>query len=103
MAAWKNHEKRTATALGGKRNSRGDNFGQSLPDVDHNLFSIECKLRKKLPVLLQQGLEQAEQYDANKISLLVLKERYARESLIVLKMKDFRNLFSSLDQYNEVE
>lgn len=99
-SSWKRLERQAAQALGGKRIIRAD-FGQSLPDVDHNLFSIECKLRAKLPRLLRLGLEQAEKYDENKISLLILKERYARESLVVLKMKDFKSLFGHLPEYVE--
>ena len=33
MTAWKNLEHKTARVLGGSRNSRGGDFGQSMGDV----------------------------------------------------------------------
>ena len=45
MSNWKRHERETARALGGQRNSRGGDFGQSMADVEHPLLSVECKYR----------------------------------------------------------
>ena len=100
-AAWKRHERKTARALGGRRNSRGANFGQSAPDVSHDLFSIECKVRAKLPQLLRIGLEQAASYDQNKVPVLVVRQKHQRGSLVVLKMSDFASLFGGLTEQTE--
>jgi hypothetical protein len=95
-AAWKRAERQAARALGGKRNSRGGDFSQSMPDVEHPLFSIECKYRKTLPRLLRLGLEQAARYDASKPPLLVVKERQQRGALVVLRLADFADLLGPL-------
>jgi hypothetical protein len=95
---WKNHERQTAKALGGKRNSRGGDFSQSKSDVEHSLFSVECKYRAKLPYLLREGLSQAGRYDENKVPILVVKQKNSRGALVVLKMKDFTNLFGALPE-----
>jgi len=41
--SWKDLEKKVPKILGGKRLSRGSDYSQSLPDVEHPIFSIECK------------------------------------------------------------
>jgi len=99
--AWKNLERTAAKALGGTRNTRGGDFGKSAPDVEHSLFSIECKYRKSLPILLRQGLEQARAYDLKKPPLLVLKEKGKHGALVVLKLADFEDLFGKLHQPEE--
>jgi len=95
-AAWKNAERQAAKALGGIRNKRGADFSQSAPDIEHALFSVECKYRKKLPQLLRQGLEQAGAYDRHKPPLLVIKQRGMRGALVVLTLADFEDLFGKL-------
>jgi hypothetical protein len=94
--AWKDLERIVAKKLGGTRNTRGADFSRSLPDVQHALFSVECKYRKALPQLLRLGLEQAAGYDIKKPPLLVIKERYKHGALVVLKLADFEDLFGKL-------
>jgi len=94
--AWKMHEKRTAEALGGKRISRGANFGESKPDVEHPLLSVECKYRQKLSKFLLDGLKQAEKYDPRKIPVLVVKEKNMKGSIAILRLKDFVNLINEM-------
>lgn len=96
MQAWKRLEKSAAGSLGGRRNVRGGDFSQSIADVEHPLFSIECKYRKQLPKLLTNGLAQAAGYNKDKIPLLVVKERYQRGALVVLKLSDFEDLLGKL-------
>jgi hypothetical protein len=86
---WKQAERQTAKVLGGKRNSRGADFSKSAAEVEHALFSVECKYRKQLPKLLRQGLEQAQQYDRSKPPLLVVKEKGMHGALVVMKLGDF--------------
>ena len=96
--AWKQLERATAKALGGVRHSRGADFSQSAPDVHHSLFSVECKLRKQLPRLLRLGLQQAAAYDDSKPPLLVIRERYQRGALVVMKLSDFVDLMGPLQE-----
>ena len=97
-AAWKDLERNTAKALGGKRNQRGADFSQSCPDVEHPLFTVEVKYRKALPRLLRLGLEQAQRYSSTKPPLLVVKERGQRGALVVLRLTDFVDLFGPLQE-----
>ncbi|HEV8715787.1 MAG TPA: hypothetical protein VGX03_23530 [Candidatus Binatia bacterium] len=95
-ATWKNAERQAAKALGGTRNQRGADFSQSLPDVEHSLFSVEVKYRKALPRLLRLRLEQAARYDQSKPPLLVVKQRFQRGALVVLNLSDFVALVGPL-------
>jgi hypothetical protein len=95
-AAWKSAERSVAKALGGARTLRGADFGKSLPDIDHPLFSVEVKYRARLPFLLRRGLEQAAQYDTQKPPLLVLKQKQQRGAYVVMHLADFMGLFGPL-------
>ena len=101
MSAWKNHERQTARALSGKRVSRGANFSTSVPDIEHPLFSVECKYRKQLPRLFRLGLAQAQGYDSTKPPLLVIKERYQRGAFVVLRLNDFTDLLGAFGKEDE--
>lgn len=98
MSNWKRHERQTAKILGGKRISRGNDFSQSLPDIEHPLLSIECKYRAKISGFLKDGLKQAEKYAPGKIPALVLKERNMRGGLILLRLSDFQDLFGDISK-----
>ena len=98
MSTWKDAERQAAKALGGSRNSRGGDFGKSAPDVEHALFSCEVKYRKCLPRLLRLGLEQAARYDGTKPPLLVVKERYQRGALVVMRMSDFVDIVGPMQE-----
>lgn len=95
--AWKRHEKKVAMLLHGRRHSRGNNYAEEAGDVEHPLFSVECKYRKKLPALLLQGLSQARRY-SSKPPLLVLKEQGRQSELVVMSLADFVDLFGALQQ-----
>lgn len=92
---WKNLERKTAKILDGERNTRGGDFSQSLPDVEHPQLSIECKYRKKISSFLKDGLKQAESYYPSKIPVLILKEKNMRGELAILWLKDFQELSNS--------
>lgn len=93
MSNWKNLERKTAKALNGRRNSRGNDFSLSIPDVEHPRLSIECKYRKKISGFLKDGLRQAERYHPDKIPVLILKERHMKGELVVIRLSDFANSF----------
>ena len=96
MTNWKRHERKTAAALGGKRNSRGNDFGQSMPDVEHPLLSIECKYRAKISGFLKDGLKQAEGYYPDKIPVLVIKEKQMRGELVIIRAQGLPDLFGEI-------
>lgn len=93
--AWKSLERETAKMLDGKRVSRGGDFSQSLPDVWHVKYGIECKYRKTLPKLITDGLKQAKLYNNSKIPLLVLKEKGKHDTIVCLSLKHFVELTSA--------
>ncbi|MEW6417615.1 MAG: hypothetical protein AB1480_05785 [Nitrospirota bacterium] len=95
MSNWKNLERKAAKTLNGKRNSRGQDFSLSIPDVEHPLLSIECKYRKKISSFLKEGLKQAEKYDPEKIPVLILKEKNMRGEIVVMRLSDFQNLLKA--------
>jgi hypothetical protein len=95
---WKNIEPHAVKLLGGTRNSRGGDFGKSASDVEHPRFSVECKYRKILPRLLRLGLEQATRYDYSKPVLLVLKERYQKGALVVMRLIDLTGSLKSTEK-----
>ena len=71
-------------------------FGLSIPDVEHPLLSIECKYRKKISGFLKDGLKQAERYNPEKIPVLILKEKHMRGELVIIRLKDFQDLFGEI-------
>src|SRR3990172_5864871 len=93
---WKNLERKAARALNGKRNSRGNDFSVSIPDVEHPLLSIECKYRKKISGFLRDGLKQSEGYHPEKIPVLILKEKNMLGELLVMRLSDFQKLFERI-------
>lgn len=93
---WKAAERQAAKLLGGKRNARGKDFSQSMPDVEHPLFSTEVKYRKALPRLLRLGLEQAARYDSKKPALLIVKQKYQHGALAVMRLSDLVDLLGPL-------
>ena len=92
-ANWKGLERKVAKSMNGRRNSRGNDFSQSMPDVEHPLLSIECKYRKKISGFLKDGLRQAEGYRPDKIPVLILKEKHMKGELVVIRLSDFKKLF----------
>jgi hypothetical protein len=99
-ASWKDAERRAAKKLGGTRNRRGDDFAQTVGDVDHPLFSVEVKKRKKLPQLWREGLAQAQRYNKSKPPLLVIHEHQKKTDLVCMKLKDFVDLFGPLSNHD---
>lgn len=99
MKSWKNLEKTVAKILGGIRHIRVS-YSESAPDVEHESLSVECKYRKsvpeylkemityseaypcrlyrKVPKLVLEGLAQASSYDKSKIPLLAVRQHNDR-------------------------
>lgn len=96
---WKNTERAVASALGGKRHSRGSDFGASAPDIDFDKESwlcVECKHRKKISKFLVDAIKQAKMYaKESQLPIAVIHEKNMRfdNSLVVMTLKDFKDFF----------
>ena len=95
MAQWKHAERRVAKALGGKRISRGSNFGESLGDIEHEWLSPEIKYRKEIPKYINDWLYQARGYSAHKLACLVLlaKGKSWKDGVVMVRLGDFVDHF----------
>ena len=96
--AWKRLEKTTADRLGLRRNVRGGDWSQSLPDCEGERLVIECKYRKTLPEWLKAALEQAQGYaGADRFPAVVVKERGQRGAIVIMDLADFEAWFGRAD------
>jgi uncharacterized protein (DUF1330 family) len=91
--AWKNLEKAAAQKLGGIRLVRGDNFSQTMLDVEHKWLAIDCKWRTSLAVVtwfkkLEKDNEKIYGKE-RKVPILVIKQRGMRSELVVIEIDDF--------------
>jgi hypothetical protein len=95
VTAWKQLEKKAAAKLGGERVIR-ERYEEA-PDVEHELFGIECKWRRALPLWVRQAFAQADVAAlGGKVPLVVLKERYQRGEYVILRLGDFVDLCGPL-------
>ncbi len=81
---WKEHERRIAKLFGGRRVGPA---GTATEDVEHPLYAIECKLRKRLPGWIKDAVAQAVgAAKRNKLPLVVLHEtgRHWQNDLVVI-------------------
>ena len=86
-SAWKQHERRTAAALGGHRLGA---TGTANPDVLAPGLAVECKHRQRLPAWLVDALKRIrEQAGSERLGLLVLHESGAHDSIVCLSLADF--------------
>ena len=96
-----NENKRSGRALQSEvaKNWNGKNTGTlGGEDVEHPIFSIECKHRNRRTEL-QTFLEQAERHcPPDKTALVVFHQKGQRhaQDLVVLRRKEFEELFGSL-------
>lgn len=102
--AWKNLEKTAAEKLGGTRLVRGNDFSQTLLDVEHPVFSIDCKWRTSLTTVrwFDKLVDDTNKLypKKGKIPILVLKEKGMRGELVVISMSDFLDILN--DEIKEV-
>ncbi len=93
-AAWKAHERRTAAALGGRRLGA---TGAANPDVLTDWLAAECKHRAKLPQWMTAALAKIRQQAGNdRLGVVVLHQSGARDSVVMLSLRDFREWFGTL-------
>lgn len=102
--AWKDHERKTARAFGGKRVGPTGKVG---PDIHHKWLSIECKERKSLPAWLLDAMRQITTASStNKLPIVVLHQLGDRHNndLVVIRQFDFVNWFiANEEEQDEVE
>ena len=90
---WKALERTAAKKLGGTRIVRGDNYSQSMLDVEHPWLSIDAKWRSSLATAkwfkkLQKDSDKI-YGKGNKIPILVIKEKGMRGELVIISLEDF--------------
>ena len=91
--AWKAFEREIAKRLGGQR---AGPLGREGPDVLHPLWAPECKMRKKLPRLLTEAMDQAvTNTPPGKIPLVILHQAHDEydQALVVMRLRDFEDWF----------
>lgn len=90
---WKRTERELAKMLGGKRIPVTGRQRGETPDIDHPLYSIEVKHKKKLPEWLHDAHDQAVQSSnkRKKLPVVVLHEtgKAHKNDYVVLQMRDF--------------
>ncbi len=95
---WKRAEREIADILGGQRNPVSGRQRGDKADIQHTFLSPEVKHRKKLPDWLLDALSQAEASKrGTQLPIVILHEsgqKYA-DSLVVLRLSDFRDWFDS--------
>lgn len=94
-STWKGFERRCAARLGGKRIpvTGVDRHGA---DVEHAIFSYQCKLRRGMPSYLREwltGIVGTAKVN-NRIGVVIWKEPGKRddEAVVVLRLKDWQDL-----------
>jgi len=90
---WKNLERTAARKLGGERIVRGDNYSQSLLDVEHPWLAIDAKWRSSLATVtwFKKLVKDNEKIygKGRKVPVLVIKEKGMRSELVVISIEDF--------------
>lgn len=101
-SAWKDAERRVAKVIGGKRKSRGGNFGISDADIEHDWLSPEVKYRSKVPAYINAWLQQAKSYDAMKrklpVAILMEKGKSWKNGVVMMKLVDFKEWFGGFEK-----
>lgn len=92
--SWKRVEREVALHLGGRRVPVTGRSSGDVEDVEHVLYAIEVKARKRLPLLLVEAMVQAVRAGKRtaKIPLVVAHQAGSHHDndLVVMRMKDFR-------------
>lgn len=91
--AWKNLERAAAKKLGGTRLVRGNNFSESMLDVEHPWLAIDAKWRSTLATVkwYKKLVKDSNKIygKGNKIPILVIKEKGMVSELVVIDISDF--------------
>lgn len=100
-ATWKQHERRVAQALGGRRIGP---TGRQGPDVDAGWLVAECKHRAALPAWIATALARVRgQAGPQRLGVVVAHERGARDSWVIVSLADWRDWFGSVPGEDRAE
>ncbi len=101
--AWKELERQTARALGGRRHLRR-HYGEAGGDIDlpeNARIVVEVKYRGSgfpFPSAFLDGLNQAARAGPDKVPVLVLKAKRMRGALVCLHLEDFVKLLNGEEE-----
>ena len=72
--------------------------------MEHPIYSIEVKHRKNLPEWLHSAMKQAIIEAEHRVPMVVLHEKQMKydNSLVVLRLKDFKEMTSEYDKTPDV-
>lgn len=102
---WKALERTAARKLGGVRIIRGDNYSQSLLDVEHDWMAIDAKWRSSLATTkwFKKLVKDNEKIygKGRKIPVLVIKEKGMHGELIVIGLDDFITVVNDANYHIE--
>lgn len=102
---WKALERTAARKLGGERIVRGDNYSQSLLDVEHSWLAIDAKWRSSLATAkwFKKLVKDNEKIygKGRKVPILVIKEKNMRGELIVIDLDDFITVVNDIKYHIE--
>lgn len=91
--AWKSLEKTAARKLGGTRLERGNDFSQTILDVEHDWLAIDCKWRTTLAIATwwKKLIKDNEKIygKGRKVPILVVKKSGMQSELVVIDISDF--------------
>lgn len=77
--------------MGGTRSSKS---GVKSPDVLAGAYVVEVKSRDRLPEWIKDGLATAQGHAGDhQLGVLILHEKGARDDLVVVSLKDFKEWF----------
>lgn len=98
---WKSLERTAAKKLGGTRIVRGNNFSESLLDVEHPWLSIDAKWRQAIAVVTwyRKLCKDSDKIygKGKKVPVLILKEKGMRGELIVIDIEDFISVVNNVN------
>jgi hypothetical protein len=91
--SWKDLERTAAKKLGGTRLVRGENFSESMLDIEHEWLACDAKYRTELATVTWYeklvGDNKKLYPGENKIPVLIIKKKGMRGELIVISLDDF--------------
>ena len=98
--SWKRAERIIAKRLGGQRLGPTGRHGA---DVTSNLFSIECKTRKRLPAWLFGALGQACSGAAGRLPIVILHQLGQRhdDDLALMRLADLESWLGAITSQEE--
>jgi hypothetical protein len=90
---WKALERTVARKIGGERLVRGNNFSESMLDVEHPWLACDAKWRSSLATATwyKKLVKDNEKIygKGRKVPILVIKEKGMRGELVVISLDDF--------------